>query len=429
MDFLFIFVVSQDEINVTSNLKKVLLALNLPLNLSTDFVYIFHMEPVRLKLNLPESELAINRAHPDVSELTKKTGKLWECIARTLQPSGGYIYQFKLKPEFDTVTTNLLTKNCLMAAQAKSKEIFPALEIYAEDYPYLELKFWKSEKLQEEWIDGKCNAVLQDSNGLLLSSKGSITEIFRSIRQTIKAGLDRRLKIGEDLRLLGFKKITNQKGVYLFLPDCEELKVRFGKLSKIRPNLGSLHITSSEGIASDMDFVKAYMTHDGLLSEGAEFMHDHSAHILPLLYLKLESESLSTKNIYEKSKKMIVNHVRIAFDRIINAEKGIISGTLVVEKNAFNRFQNDLNLLKTGLGIVVDRLSAINSLDRFHKTAIRISEIGEEILEKHFATIWTKINWKEYIAKRYTVIDPHALSTLWQLITAYENDRKTKDQG
>lgn len=388
-----------------------------------------YMEPLRLKFNLPKSDLTFNQDAKDASELTKKTGKLWECIARTLQPCGGYIYQFKLKPEFDTVTANLLATNCSMAAQAKSKEIFPALEIYAEDYPYLELKFRKSEKLQEEWIDEKCNAVLQNSNGLLPNSNGTITEIFQTIRHTIKAGLDKRLKIGEDLRYLGFKKITNQKGVYFFLPCREVLNEHFAKLKKIRPNLSGLSIASSEGVATDMDFVRSYMTHDGLLSEGAEFMHDHSAHILPLLYLKLESEKLPKKHTYDKSKKRIVNHVRIAYERILNAERGMMNGTLIVEKEYSDRFQNDLNLLKTGLGIVVDRLSAINSLDRFHKTAIRIGETGEEILEKHFATIWTKNNWKEYIAKRYTEykINPQALSSLWQLITAFEKDQKSKN--
>lgn len=164
------------------------------------------MEPIRLNLNLPESELASNRYNPDASELTKKTGKLWECISRTLQSCGGYIYLFKLKPEFDTVTANLLTKDCLMAAQAKSKEIFPALEVYAEDYPYLDLKFRKSKELQDEWIEEKCNSVFQNSNGLLPSPNGTITEIFQNLRQTIKAGLDKRLKIGEDLGNSDLKK-------------------------------------------------------------------------------------------------------------------------------------------------------------------------------------------------------------------------------
>ncbi len=392
-------------------------------------MYIFHMEPKRLNLNLSQSELSSTLYNPDAAELNKKTGRLWECISRTLQSGGGYIYQFKLKPEFDTVTANLQSKDCLMAAQAKSKEIFPALEIYAEDYPYLDLRFQKNKELQEEWIEEKCNIVLRNTNGLLPSTNRTITEIFQTLRQTIKAGLDKRLKIGEDLRKLGFKKITNRKGVYFFLPSRDVIIERFAKLKNIRPNLGSLKLASSQDVANDMDFVRNYVTHDGLLSEGAEFMHDHSAHILPLLFLKLESESLSSKHTYEKSKKRINNYVQVAYERIINAERGMMKGTLVVDQAYKDRFKNDLNLLKTGLGIIVDRLAAINSLDRFQKTAIKITEIGEEILKKHFETIWTKINWKEYIAKRYPLykINPHTLSSLWQLITAFEKDQKSKD--
>jgi|GEM_PF-3327594 len=75
----------------------------------------------------------------------------------------------------------------------------------------------------------------------------------------------------------------------LKLPDSEALVSRFNVFSDglESGHLGHISIHNSEGIAGDLDYVLAFLKHDGVLSSGTEFIHDWSVHLESMLYAKL----------------------------------------------------------------------------------------------------------------------------------------------
>lgn len=67
--------------------------------------------------------------------------------------------------------------------------------------------------------------------------------------------------------------------ICLNLPDRDFLQAR---LKEFYPEFTET-IVSSEGIADDLSFVKAFLKYFILLSDGKEFLHDHTAHAIVML--------------------------------------------------------------------------------------------------------------------------------------------------
>ena len=162
-------------------------------------------------------------AAKEAAAIAEKHGELWECIGRTPDIFGGYIYHYKLRKEFDEFSYE------------KIEQIFPALE----------------------------------------------PQTFRDILAIISMISQGRFK------KLGYSTREDATGVYLDIPDKEALEGRFENLRKVHSGLKPLKIFSSEGVADDLAFILAYLNYDVLLSSGKEFIHDHFAHILPTLNLML----------------------------------------------------------------------------------------------------------------------------------------------
>lgn len=121
--------------------------------------------------------------------------------------------------------------------------------------------------------------------GYLYSFKLKITD-EAEVEQLIDAhfpaleprGSSRRIRqFDDDLKRLGYGSKENQEGVFLELPDAEALSRRWEK------NHPGLEILSSEGVADDRTFIEAFFTHDLLISNGKEFVHDHIFHVVPYL--------------------------------------------------------------------------------------------------------------------------------------------------
>jgi Leucine-rich repeat (LRR) protein len=77
----------------------------------------------------------------------------------------------------------------------------------------------------------------------------------------------------------------NMANCILVVPDIEHLTTCWETLREDYPELDlpELDIVWAAGIAGNMDFVEALMTHDALVSDGPEFMHDMTVHVAQVM--------------------------------------------------------------------------------------------------------------------------------------------------
>ncbi len=94
------------------------------------------------------------------------------------------------------------------------------------------------------------------------------------------------------------------------MPDITAL------VERIKRTVGpKFTVCSSEGIASDRDFIQAFLHYDVLLSSNKEFVHDHTAHILLLM------KSLNENPNHKENISRLRGQVKEAIKNIEQAEK------------------------------------------------------------------------------------------------------------
>lgn len=242
---------------------------------------------------------------PDVSDqeeldaIAKKQGELWECIGRTPDEYGGYIYHYKFREKYrireeDDIKTK---KDRETALSKKIDEIFPAVE-------------------------------------------------------PLPVPFDPKADHFRDFKDLGYSYREDKSGVYTSLPDKEALEARFEKRRELHPSLKPLKVFSSEGVADDLSYAEAYLNYDVLLSSGKEFVHDHFAHIIPTISLMF-TPSVYTNNYFHFFDER--DRIRKIISKIICSIK---TAEEVMEKNelAYIKLKDELPMLKTALGASVDIL-------------------------------------------------------------------------
>ncbi len=158
--------------------------------------------------------------------IAQLSGEFWECFERSPGDHGGYLYHFRVRPEF---------MRDLNAINEKMQQIAPAVE------------------------------ALPREDVLLIPSLQSLFENAPILEK------------------LGYS-YSDKTGV-LKLPDLEALRRSWRALQLENPNLPDLDILPSDGIADDISFVAGSLTHDVILSTGKEFVHDHLFHVIAAIKL------------------------------------------------------------------------------------------------------------------------------------------------
>jgi len=240
-------------------------------------------------------------------ELRKKDGALWTCIKRKKQTEG-YDYTFVFRPEYLTPES----------FRRKMSDIYPAVEPRIEavahylGYPFILEFFFKL-----GYLLGNTNtsSVTRYDDKILISKQ--------------------------------YNTIT--------IPDRDALLYRYNQLRTLSPSwahLPELSITSSKGIASDMDFVQALVQSDGLISDEKEFIHDHFAHIVPLLMT-----ARNGSEFYEEIKKQKISWFQSYISKIdfIKKELEKADSPFFTEEDS-REFKRNLPILETLLGAMVDTI-------------------------------------------------------------------------
>lgn len=330
-------------------------------------------------------------------DLNNKNGGLWQCISRTPQKSGGYIYRFKLKPQYDEVTPSQEKHRDehKEASREKNRALFPGAELSGMGVrelfnPLLSLDRLVDEKVAMESLaqmafdfatkdDNMTWAAIEERSAKLAESRDR-----NKIEQALRKKMEPDLEQIEGLKQLGYACNSTTDGVYLNLPDREVLLTRWDGLRETRPELPQLNILSSEGIADDISFIQAFCTHDALLSSGAEFVHDHLAHLIPVIKLMLSSNPTAYERRKFEERYLVIK----TFRRIMLAKSQGVS-----DEGKFEA-----------------ALAALTDLT----TATYPGNLNEVTRDSHFKTIWTATNWDEYWKRRYETIDPSSLALLWE---------------
>lgn len=182
-----------------------------------------------------------------------KHGHYWQCIGSEADSliDGGRRYFFSVRPE----------KYVLACDFEAQKEMYPALEPFAAavfgQYPGPVI-----DKLPDSFQ-------FWDRSGSPMSAPLGNAPV-----------LSENQRIAVLLHFLGFgSEGENFSNFKLILPDPATVCGRWALLRKQNPNLPELKILPAAGIASHLDFVKAYIDYDALVSTGAEFVHDVAIHV------------------------------------------------------------------------------------------------------------------------------------------------------
>lgn len=308
----------------------------------------------------------------EAAEIEKKEGGLWHCLSRTPNKEGGYIYHFQLKPEFDDITPHPDIEERRETNAAKTKEMFPAIETIGSRYALLDPKADQ---------DTKIEACIDDA------IKVGPPFIARMHREHIKSRLSEEIEsqIQEHLILqdLGYKAERTEDGVYLSLPDQEALLAKWELLRETRPTLPPFDIISSEGIATDIDFLEAFFTHDALLSTGKEFVHDHLSHVSSQILLLLSGTPLDYK---EERVRQIKKFAR-SYRNLIVVKRHIEEGKVHRPKEELERIKKRLNQFEAVLGAAVDVTSNYSSYTYLRQLNVTF---GMVTLDPKFRDVWVK---------------------------------------
>ncbi len=245
-------------------------------------------------------------------EIERKSGHMWECVGRR-----NGIYQFHMKPEYESDEAYI----------RKAQEIAPAVETNGK---YAREMFDTSE------VDEPLREAYQKSGLALLSEVG-----FR--HKTAVMSL-----VYEEL---GYGAAADDSGTLMWLPNTKELEGRWAKLQEKNPKLADLRVLAAAGIATDEAFVLGHVTHNVLLSEDKEFIHDHTVHIVAQIELLA---SLAGKGIkFEQYKHSIAQGVFSLYKKILSMEHNLEGLDL-----SFRLSAKELAMIKRSMGAIIDLFSS-----------------------------------------------------------------------
>lgn len=230
-------------------------------------------------------------------DLSKFDGQLWKCVAVQDDEFGGMLRSFQMKPQFEEKSgldawLSLHEGSNTENIYQKLSEIFPAVEP----------------------IESYETAGLNDPRMQQLG--------YRFYKDP---------KTGKDT---------------ITLPDRDALLARWKKIREQNPDLPQLSIKNSVGIATDIEFVEALLENDGLLSDTAEFIHDHLTHLIPLFSIIFSFPAGEKTKQYN----LLKEHRREAIKPILEKVREF--------SVAKPDIRSDIEMV---LGIAIDRMTAAGS--------------------------------------------------------------------
>lgn len=355
--------------------------------------------PIKATRRLSSSPLGVGLKET-AKLIEEHSGELWTCVDRIPNETGGYIYKFRLKDEYDDVMPHPHLQERSEAARNKIASIFPAIEKSGREIHDLDRKL--VEKLNAN-LDARVEQIMENlRNSPNLGDRIAVRTMADQLRADIRKELSEEIKLLQVINELGYERQVNDKGVFFLAPDRETLLVRWEKLRETRPNLPQLDIVSSEGIADDLTFARAFLIHDALLSTGKEFVHDQLLHLIPILKTMLTLDNAEISREKFKLVTLVVKEYRVMM--LIKGE--IDAGGKKIPSAELAPIKEKIDQLQASLGALVDTMTS-KSLQEALDTFVNVSILP-------MFRIWSHEGWNDYFIRRFAheEVDMKALSNL-----------------
>lgn len=275
--------------------------------------------------------------------------KIWYCTGRTGSLQEGYLYAFELNSEvYDNDD-----------ALEFNGELFPAIE------PTLHAMYWLASEEQ-------------------LAEIGADVDLKTLVRDDLQTAL---LVV---LHRLGYSQ--DSKAIYF--PDIHMLSQRWELLRKELPQLPPFDFIDASNVVSHMDFIAAQVEHDGLISHGREFLHDHFFHFVPKLMDMLKQPNLAAnKDLRAKTAKALAP----LYQRLKTAER--LPADHLARKHIVQ--------LQASLSAFVDS-----------ELSTQVGKYTDQAsIEKDVRIIWTRPGWSDYAHEQFGA-DTQLLPGLWDELLA-----------
>lgn len=306
-------------------------------------------------LSSASSSISIEKS----AAIAQRQGVLWKCEDR-FADGPGYIYRFRIRPEYDP------SKGQEGQLYSKNMEIFPSVEF--------------TPKMLSHHING--------------------------------------VHYSEILQSLGYKYEEDSNGYYLDLPDKEVLEARFENLRRILPHLNRpLKILSSDGIAGDMPYTKAYINgYDALLSSGQEFGHDH-IHMITVIQLMIIDPD------YIEHRLASAEVVRKPYKRIRATQKVIQKQLQILPQEKRDYIVKYLPKIEASLGVRVDLIwSSRMTSELINVTQEYDLQYGTENMK--FLDQWDDPKYKQYGQRRFgDAVEIPSLRDAWRDMEELEKNQ------
>ncbi|MBS0654338.1 MAG: hypothetical protein JSR46_01045 [Verrucomicrobia bacterium] len=352
----------------------------------------------------PPLRRQLSASHLDITYYEKpaaKNGAIWHCVSWKHDTYGGKIYTFKKNPEYViNLNHNYRSPGEISPEVRKECEIYPAVELPEMMFLFLEAD--RQERLKSYYPDN-----------LFITCRSKLKELGYNYQH-------------HDLED-NYKRFDGDE---FSLPDRTALLARWARLMEKHPTLPPLDIVSSEGIATDLEFVEAYMSHDGLLSSGKEFVHDQLTHLIPTLVLILSLTINNDTSCYVNKKFNSVKCVMQFYRKIMIAKDQLSKGIPWMDPEIQAQAKKNFPQIETVLGHLVDYMSAIPVPSDLPSSR----QLCEERFFEGLGYITSPENFRmlHYWQRRYgpeNVLTPLQMQELWQLITeivTYVDEQKIK---
>ena len=237
----------------------------------------------------------------------------------------------------------------------------------------------------------RCSSVYADTFPAVEYELYNIEKLFESMENP------------ELMERLGYR-LDKENGT-VTVPDSQVFSHRWEKEQANDPTLPDFKICDAEGIASDEDFIEAMFTHDVVLSSSNEMVHDHFAHIVPLLQQVLETDPDQRVEKYTNARAVFRELIKGIWDEVqtIKAEMDANGETDITK--------DELNKIITLLGITTDSLNSFGFYREVPELLKAASRCNGSILST-FLRFAKSPEWFKYMNERYLSVSKEDLRAL-----------------
>ncbi len=289
--------------------------------------------------------------------LKKKSSVMWDCVDYL---NGCFV--FRARDLYNDISFPDIKSTIVDNIKRIKQEIYPAVEASPSKLFKIGLFSINLKMTKKDFLVSQFPFFLKQ-NPEHLSLHPRLRKLGRSHFIAKYANL---YDLSENFQHLGYKLEKRNRSVFLFLPTQETI------LKRWKQEWPRFDILKMKGSATPITFIESYLTHDSILSEDKEYVHDHLIHLVSSL-AAFFLYGLNNRIIYQKERARLAKAVAINYRLILLEEKRTPLEPLLIK-------------MKLALSALVDVI-----LSRAH-----FDHDNDYLLNKHFTFIWIDPLWAPY---------------------------------